>query len=216
MNYKIINFYNDLYIRSIAEVIPKGKIKNTMTNHGLGSGFYGFINIDRDDENIRIYKNKNNTPKEFIILNPFIIESNDSDFYFFSTMLNDICATIYEKYKSNIDLTIIESELEFFDNYKFDKNIIIKSIYNFLSDYNILMKTKDVDEDYIFMPINYILHELNYDGIYNKNGDRASLGSVKYFFDGSNPARGYLATYKKRCPLKGKLIFKHPNYDLNQ
>ena len=126
-------------------------------------------------------------------------------------MLNDICSTIYEKYKNYDTITLenIELELVNFDTYKFDKKTIVKSIYNFLSDYEHLMISDG--EDYIFMPINYLLFEYGYDGIYNKNGDIASKGSVKYFFDGIYPARGYIATYKKREPMKGKLIFRFQN-----
>ena len=57
-------------------------------------------------------KINNNTPKIFTLYNPFIIETDDDNFYFFSIMLNDICSTIYEKYKNydTIILKNIESE----------------------------------------------------------------------------------------------------------
>ena len=83
-------------------------------------------------------------------------------------------------------------------------DILLESVKNFLKDYTILM-SRENDNNYVLMPINYLLMSLGYDGIYNLNGDSASLGSVKYFTTDYS-ARGYKPDEKLKPPLQGELI----------
>jgi len=218
MEYKITNYFNDKYCRTMAEVIPHGKLKEQMTNHGLGSGFYGFIDVNPEKESIKLYNSNGNTPKEFLIQNPLILEG-DHNFYMFSTSLNSIITDIY-KAMSTVPLSehLILSHLNTFKYYSFEeesvtdtfkpsKEILISSIKNFLLDYEKLMKTDKDEENYVFMPINYILASCGFDGVYNISGDYASRGSVCYKFDGTYKARGYLPMFKHRIPMKGRLIY---------
>ena len=95
MEYKITNYFNDSYVRTIAEVIPLGKLKDQMTNHGLGSGFYGFIDVNPEKESIKLYNRNGNSPVEFYMRNPLVL-SGDQNFYMFSTSINSIMADIYK------------------------------------------------------------------------------------------------------------------------
>ncbi len=244
--YRITNFYNDAYIRSIAEAIPKGKLKSTMTNHGLGSGIYGFIDPHIETDSIQLYKLNENTPKEFILENPLILRDNDefedceltSDNVRFTRLsynLNTLVTKIYDKYGDNFDeysltdletykkdeipinhLIDIDTELSSYYYYSFDekitdtftpnKQILINAINAFLYDYCCLQHSIN-NEDYVYMPINYVLFMHKYDGIYNEGRNIASRGSVKYIFNQTYGARGYPSNYKKLYPLQGRLIF---------
>jgi hypothetical protein len=226
--YVIVNFYPRIYQRSMAEMIPRGKLKVQMTNHGIGSGFYGFIDPDMIPQSkLGVYHDYE--PKEFILYNPLILEDNiimedyeqrsDNDrFSAISTLMNNIVYNIYDKYilknrVYNID-EIVKKEFEYIElqitkSFKVDIEKIIKSINEFLEDYKLLMKTQPDEEHYLFMPINYLLHNYDFDGIYNIGGNTASRGSVKYFFNEKYPARGFPADFKlKPESLKGNLIFK--------
>ena len=218
MEYQITNYFNDSYVRTIAEVIPHGKLKDQMTNHGLGSGFYGFIDVNPEKESIKLYNTCGNTPVQFHMKNPLILQG-DHNFYIFSTSLNSIITDIY-KAITDTKLTddLILSHLDGFKYYSFEeesvtetfkpsKEILVKSIKNFLLDYEKLMKTDKDEENYIFMPINYIMDACGFDGVYNISGDYASRGSVCYKFDRKHQVRGYPVTFKHREPLKGNLIY---------
>ena len=86
-------------------------------------------------------------------------------------------------------------------------------ILNYSISYYTYIKNIDFDkideEHYILMPINYLLYNYDFDGIYNIGANQANRGSVKYFFNGKHPSRGFSSDYKvKPGPLKGNLIFK--------
>jgi hypothetical protein len=85
-------------------------------------------------------------------------------------------------------------------------NEILHSVKNFLIDYITLMTTDTEHQFYVIMPINYLLKNKGYDGVYNKNGDTANSGSVKYFFQNEYPARGFLPNQKHVPPLTGRII----------
>lgn len=218
MEYKITNYFNDSYVRTIAEVIPHGKLKDQMTNHGLGSGFYGFIDVNPEKESIQLYNRNGNTQVEFYMQNPLVL-TGDHNFYIFSTSLNSIITDIYKASKTMplTDDLILKHVIDFeyysfekesvTETFKPSKEILIRSIKNFLLDYEKLMKTDKEEENYIFMPINYIMNDCGFDGIYNISGDYASRGSVCYKFDKSYPVRGYPVTFKHRPPMKGRLIY---------
>lgn len=228
--YVIVNYYPKIYLRSMAELIPHGKLKKTMTSHGIGSGFYGFIDPDKiPEDKISLYKNENYEPKEFILYNPLILEDNiiledyeprsDNDrFSAISTQMNDSVYNIYTKYilvkrDYNIDEIVTKDfeyiELQITKLFKVDIKIIIESIKEFLVDYKLLMATQPNEEHYVFLPINYLLHNYDFDGIYNIGENKANRGSVKYFFNEKYPARGFPADFKSKPEsLKGNLIFK--------
>ncbi len=225
----IVHYFNQLYEDAMAEVIPYGKLKESMTNHGLGSGFYGFIDISDKNTRVGLYRTDNYDMKIFELKNPLILDKNDtrdedgeiiSDNVRFSRLshaLNHIC---YHIIYNNIQIDEINIEkindilkplyypnmliTNFFSPSLHD---IIKSTILFILDYRKLMLTKSSDEHYVLMPINYLLYLYGYDGIYNLGGDVASRGSVKYFFDKEYLCRGYPVFYKTRIPMKGKLIF---------
>lgn len=230
LEYVIVNYYKKKYTRSMAEMIPRGKLKSVMTSHGLGSGFYGFIDPDKIPyEKISLYKNPESEPMDFILYNPLILEENirmedfeprsDNDrFTAISTQINNIVNTIYTEYISMnkpYDINeIIIKEFEFIPlqitrTFKIDIEKIIKSIKEFLVDYKLLMETQIDEEYYVFMPINYLLYNYNFDGIYNIGGNQSNRGSVKYFFNQKHPARGFSSDFKAKAgPLKGNLIFQ--------
>lgn len=215
----------------MAEVIPHGKLKESMTNHGLGSGFYGFIDISEKNTRVGLYKNGSYETKEFIIKNPLILQKNDkideddeiiSDNVRISRLshaLNHICYhIIYNNIQiDEINIEKINNILKSYqlyypnmlitDSFSPSLHDIIKSTILFTMDYKKLMLTKSSDEHYVLMPINYLLYLHGYDGIYNLGGDVASRGSVKYFYDNQYLCRGYPVSYKTRIPMKGELIF---------
>jgi hypothetical protein len=47
------------------------------------------------------------------------------------------------------------------------------------------------------LPINNLLHNYDFDGIYNIGANQANSGSVKYFFNEKHPARGFSSDFKK-------------------
>jgi len=227
--YVIVNYYKYKYVRSIAETIPRGKLKPIMTSHALGSGFYGFINPDMlPYDKIKLYKNDEYEPKDFILYNPLILEDNiiiedyeprsDNDrFTAIFTQMNETINKIYTEYiLANRDYNIkdiVQKDFEYIPLqitkiFKVDYEKIIQSIEEFLVDYKLLMTTKTEEEHYVFLPTNYLLFNYDFDGIYNIGGNQANRGSVKYFFDGKYPARGFSSDYKAKGPLKGNLIFK--------
>ena len=82
------------------------------------------------------------------------------------------------------------------------------------------MTTRPEEENYIFMPINYLAYLKNFDGVFNILNDNARDGSVKYIFD---PiilqriwANGYQVKFKRRQHIKklaGYLIFSRDRLD---
>ena len=97
---------------------------------------------------------------------------------------------------------------------------LLNTIKAFLFDYIIL-----TENDYIMMPINYLLIYLGYDGIYNLNGDIGSLGSVKYLFKflengdiiiSPDYARGYTTNEKTSPPKQGNLILMGKKFPISK
>lgn len=228
----IVHYFNPLYEDACAEVIPHGKLKETMTNHGLGSGYYGFIDISDKNTRVGLYRDDIYDKKTFEIKNPLILQKNDifdeegeiiSDNIRFSRLshaLNYICYYVVSHDIKSIDLTIdiIKNILKSYPIYFLNKvtetfspklSDILSVTKSFTSDYYNLMKTNPNDECYVYMPINYLLYLYGYDGIYNLGGDVASKGSVKYIFNNSCLCRGYPVNFKTRHPMLGKLIFKY-------
>jgi len=222
----IINFTKYEHI-STSEVIAHGQLQEHMTQHGLGSGIYGFLNeINAGSYMYNEYK----TPIE--INNCLKLEeqwyqdgeiiSELTRFTNLSMKLNEICFKLYE-------LIITEKEQFNFDDYSptiislFEHLVvgikglsiltserIIYSIKTFLTDYIMLMNTNPLEEDYIVMPINYLLYGL-YDGICNSIDDSGKTGSVSYIY--TNP-RSYKRSFagEKIKSLRGNRIFDGIKY----
>ena len=231
------NFHQKDTELAMAEAITHNSLSSQMTQHGLGTGVYGFINYDKITDGNGNYNNDKNELSLFNIKKPVILQNNWNEdgearddlanFTSLSTRLNILCDEIF---KNNLSITddIIISILR--ANYLFSKENdgkiyydgipnepvfigdIVKIVTLFLRDYNILLQTSKESENYIMMPINYLLYSKGYDGIFNKNDDSGRTGSIKYFYGeykkfNINGARGYKPEFKKREPLHGELIF---------
>jgi hypothetical protein len=210
---------------STSEVISYEDLKEQMTNHGLGSGIYGFLNRENASGSVyESYKYINSLEmKNCLVLRNEWIEDGErrsdlTSLTSLSMFLNSCCYEIYTKKINKSDIiSFVVQELPknglILDNDKlylrglFDISLdeIVKTITDFLFDYNKLMSESPELENYIVMPINYLLHE-RYDGICNYINDSGGSGSVFYEFPYLY-ARSFVATKKSKI-LKGKLIFK--------
>jgi hypothetical protein len=92
-------------------------------------------------------------------------------------------------------------------------NDIVNIVRVFIHDYSRLMQTNKVDENYVLLPINYLAYLKNFDGVLNRINDIPSIGSVKYIFDSSYGARGYITDYKRPELLRGQLFFSREQLD---
>ena len=219
-NYTITHFNHIDYDIAMAEAIYRGRLSEQMTSHGLGTGIYGFINVERRENSV--YENNNYTSTTYNIINPVILKDIDIDkrkdldeFTNFSITLNMICYKIHNDQSTVNDIPqILRDSLILNDgsgNYFCTKDIsttlqeIIQTVNLFLIDYNIIMHTEE--ERFVLMPINYFLKNKGYDGIYNENRDDASSGSVKYFFNDKYSARGYTPDEKTIINPIAKLVF---------
>jgi len=218
-SYTITHFNHRDYGIAMAEAIYPRRLAEQMTNHGLGTGIYGFINEERRENSV--YENNNYTPTTYNIINPVILKDIDNDrkdldeFTNFSTTLNMICYKIYNNQLTVNEIPQILSDRLILNdgsgNYFCTKDIstslqeIIQTVNLFLIDYNIIMHTEE--ERFVLMPINYFLNNKRYDGIYNLNRDSAGSGSVKYFFKNEYSARGYTPNEKTIINPIAKLVF---------
>lgn len=234
-NHFITNFHLGSVELAMAEAITYGTLAQQMTQHGLGTGVYGFIDPSDSNKSTFAYKLPKYISKQLMISNPLILSSTYKeygekrtdldDLTWFSIHLNILCAKLIDnKLKPTIEnIYCIFTNDRFYPIDNNNKYYKLTSYFNleiqdisfiitfFLLDYKYLM-TMTNNENYILMPINYILFNLGYDGIYNLNDDTGRTGSVKYFFDGTI-ARGYLPNMKERRSLDGHLIFMGKIYD---
>ena len=238
--YIIGNFHKTQYPPlAMAEAITWGTLQAHMTQHGLGTGIYGFVDFTRNNEQTHQYNNHLHTLTQIGLSNPLVLENEYAEkedegsgteyrtdlnyFISLSTNLNNACKFLYDSGILNPTSEQVEHIFtnnnfrKYGEGYKIIPNITIllemltHIITLFLSDYNLLMTTtKKSDEYYVLMPINYLMFLMGYDGIYNTNEDSASKGSIKYLFNREVGARGYQPKFKTREPLHGKLIF-NPN-----
>ena len=219
MNCTIINFTEHEKL-STSEVIAHGDLSAQMTQHGLGSGIYGFVDKNSAGE-YKGYKYVTDIRME----NCFIIDSKAKlgIFIQLSTTINQLCFTLYNLYLSGdntfdmfipdivaviskIDVPSIMPRLPFLK--------IIEGIRMFVDDYILLMSTPYEKEHYIAMPINYILAGL-YDGIYNLESDNPANGSVAYSY--TNPRSCKRAfRFRGNDPLKGQRIYNQLFYSDNE
>ncbi len=231
----ITNYHLKSTELAMAEAITNGTLSSQMTQHCLGTGIYGFINNSNSNKSTFNYKLPGYIPTQFEIFNPIILSNTYkedgekrtdlNDFTWFSMNLNLLCNDLYTN-KKEANIQNIFNIFQTYNIYPIDDNNekykltsylninisdISYMITFFLLDYEYLISIGEF-ENYILMPINYILFNLGYDGIYNLNDDTGTTGSVKYFFDGTI-ARGYRANMKKRSSLDGHLIFLGKIYD---
>jgi hypothetical protein len=229
--YIIGNFHLGSVELAMAEAIPRGTLQNQITQHGLGTGIYGFINFTDSNNSIIPYNNSSSEltrltlEKPLILSNSYVEEGERrgdlDDFTWLSMNLNATCNILYsdniltptpkqvqELFKNNDLYPSEDGGYKGIPNISIPLDALVNVITTFLSDYDLLMtKTSNEEEHYVLMPINYLMFLQDYDGIYNINDDTGRTGSVKYFFNGEYNARGYRPDFKRREPLRGKLIF---------
>lgn len=233
-SYVIGNYHLSSTELAMAEAIVSNTLQSQMTQHGLGTGIYGFIDYSESNSSTQNYKFDVYELTQIELINPVILENStiiDGEIYsdlgnfsWLSMNLNILCFEIFNKKKDIIESNIIEilTQNNFFPN---EKNYwdgipnvpitigdIVWVVKSFLQDYSHLEMLNDDDENYVLMPINYLLYSYGFDGILNKCDDTGRTGSVKYFFpiqDQKNQikARGYRPNFKRREPLRGNLIF---------
>lgn len=228
---KIGNYHLGSFELATAECITFNTLQNQMTQHGLGTGIYGFVDFSEENPHIYTYKLEGYVQTEFELENPVVLEkisivdgeqySDLGNFTWLSTNLNIVCFELNSKEKSINRQNIIEifnknnffpNEENYYDgipNFSITIEDIIWVVKSFLHDYNYLQSLGEKNESYVLMPINYLLYYYGFDGVFNKCDDSGRTGSVKYFFSNEYNSRGFRPEFKKREPLNGKLIFLH-------
>lgn len=216
---------------AMAEAITYNSLQTQITQHGLGTGVYGFIDYSENNTNTKNYKLNGWELTEIGLVNPLILKEKKiidgevytdlGNFTWLSMNLNILCFELYNNKKSINKDNIIEifNKNHFFqDSNNYYSGIhdllisiddIIWVVKSFISDYNYLMPLNELDEFYVFMPINYLMYYYKFDGILNYCDDSGRTGSVKYFFNNEYGARGYRPNFKRRDTLSGNLIFLH-------
>lgn len=233
----IFHFHHKDSRIAMAEAITVSSLKDQMTSHGLGTGIYGFVNIDpRVNPDSLIYNKAPNVKSIFTIKNPIILErkweedgeirTDLDNFTWLSMHLNSLATHLYtmrepitsEAVRHFLTLSHLypneDGTYEGIPNTIITLEDIVNIITIFIHDYNVLMHHKIEEENYVLMPINYLAYLYGFDGVFNKVNDIASVGSIKYIFDGSVGARGFLPKYKRPALLIGKLIFSKLNLDI--
>jgi hypothetical protein len=230
-HYTIGNYHLNLYPLAMAESITTNTLQSQMTQHGLGTGIYGFVDPTESNPHTHTYRLDRFELTEFELINPIVLEktfiidgeqySDLGNFTWLSTNLNMLCAELvnYKKQitKANIEEIFTKNyyfpnddgDYEGIPNLPVSLDVIVQVVNTFANDYNYLQSLGKENESYVMMPINYLAYRYGFDGVLNKCDDSGRSGSVKYFFSNEYSARGYRPEFKKRIPLTGKLIFLH-------
>jgi hypothetical protein len=230
-NYTIGNYHLSLFPLAMAESITIDTLQNQMTQHGLGTGIYGFIDPSEKNPHTYTYRLDGYELTNFELTNPIVLEktfiidgehySDLGNFTWLSINLNILCFELNREKKvisqENIEEIFTRNyffpnENNFYEgipNFPITLDDIIWVVRSFLHDYNYLQSLDRENESYLMMPINYLAYLYSFDGVINKCDDSGRSGSVKYFFANEHNARGYRPEFKKRDPLAGKLIFMH-------
>jgi len=222
----------------ISEAITYGTLSGQMTQHGLGTGVYGFIDKTENNKGNLSYNTPDNKTTPLTIERPLVLNDTKyeySDYSYdeselfvsLSTALNTICYELQHKevteesvigiIKKNPLLTIMESGVVSFLKLTCTVDVsipeIVAVVQYFLMDYRRLE-----EHNYVYMPINYLLFLKGYNGVYNIPGDNGSQGSIKYFFDmRSIPMTHIVRSYRdKRHNLEGVLIFNLTRADFGR
>lgn len=184
---------------------PGGKIN--ITSHGLGSGIYG-LSIPYYERNKRRLPRYLSEGKKLVVKidRPYILTSNEhcNSLIRWSTAINDTLQKFKKKFlsglkkereekaeekaeeeaeeeadKTYLSLKLISSlcatQFNKFSERKLTAKKCRTALRKFLTDYS-------SRKDYVCMPINYILGELRYDGIYagGTSCDSMSKGNIKF------------------------------------
>ena len=171
---------------------PGGKIN--ITSHGLGSGIYG-LSIPYYERNKRRLPRYLSEGKKLVVKinRPYILTSSEhcNSLIRWSTAINDTLQKFKKKFLSGLkkergvkpreklSLKLISSlcatQFNKFSERKLTAKKCRTALRKFLKDYS-------SRKDYVCMPINYILGELRYDGIYagGTSCDSMSKGNIKF------------------------------------
>ncbi len=178
---------NDTVNAAASEYIePGGKIN--ITSHGLGSGIYGFSSPwykKNKQELSRILGVTYFSEGKKLVVKinrPYILTSNEhcNKLIKWSIAINDTLQKFKKKFLSGkLSLKLMSSlcatQFNKFSERKLTAKKCRIAFRKFLRDYS-------TRKDYVCMPINYILGELRYDGIYaaGTSCDSMSKGNVKF------------------------------------
>ena len=160
---------------------PGGQIN--ITSHGLGSGVYGLTKSKYKQivDNLPRYLSKRHSV--FVkIKNPFIVNSHEycDKLINWSMQLNGTLEKYKDKFLSkklslHLISNIFSTNFNSFSKHKLTKKKCRRALRKFFLDY---VKR----DEFLCMPINYILRELKFDGIYAEGSacDSMSKGNIKF------------------------------------
>jgi hypothetical protein len=155
-----------------------------ITSHHIGSGIYGLATKQKSGAYI------------FKLINPLVLENTDdcNNYMEVSRILNEFCKTG----KVSKEIYKIEKFLNIDD--------IKKKINTCMKKFNRDLKKRT---DMVMMPINYLMFELNYDGIYSKNTILDSFSKGNILFTGYPTRKNILpVNYIKRRNGVNEYIYK--------
>jgi len=201
--YKITNMREINFSLSPAEYVKKKKkgLPNMTKTHGLGSGIYGIILNENEEENASRPKSSY-TYSDHILHNPVVLDTDDKRVKFtkLSRWLMKLCETKRSAEVQEYRRTE-ESEYEEIRKELCPKsNELIYAVSTFRRNYN-----SSNPGDFVHQPINYLLGP-HYDGVYNSTmiGNTFNLGSVLYIKDSND------LNYQNLTPRHQKYAFDPP------
>jgi hypothetical protein len=173
---------NDTANAAASEYIkPGGKIN--ITSHGLGSGIYGFSVPYYENKKEKLPPYFSNGKKLVVKINkPYVVTSDIhcGKLIKWSTAINDVLQKFKDKFLSGrisfkLISNICATQFNLFSKRKITAKKIRTAFRKFFKDYS-------TRRDYVCMPINYLLKEMRYDGIYvgGTSCDSMSKGNVKF------------------------------------
>jgi hypothetical protein len=155
-----------------------------ITSHRIGSGIYGLAT------------KQNPGPYIFKLINPLVLESTDdcNNYMEVSKILNEF----FKMKKVSKQISKISNFLNLDDTRK--------KIYTCMKKFHHDFQNR---KDMVMMPINYLLLELNYDGIYSKNSIFDSFSKGNILFTGYPTRKNILpVNYIKRRSGVNEYIYK--------
>ena len=180
---KILHLIGNTTIDAAASeyIKPGGKIN--ITSHGLGSGIYGF-SVPWYENNKQSLPDYFSEGKKLVVKinRPYILTSDEhcNSLIRWSTAINDTLQKFKKKFKTKrLSYKLISSlcatQFNKFSERKLTAKKCRTALKKFFKDYW-------SRKDYVCMPINYILDELRYDGIYatDTSCDSMSKGNIKF------------------------------------
>jgi len=180
---KILHLIGNTTIDAAASeyIKPGGKIN--ITSHGLGSGIYGF-SVPWYENNKQSLPDYFSEGKKLVVKinRPYILTSDEhcNSLIRWSTAINDTLQKFKKKFKTKrLSYKLISSlcatQFNKFSERKLTAKKCRTALKKFFKDYW-------SRKDYVCMPINYILDELRYDGIYatDTSCDSMSKGNINF------------------------------------